>query len=169
MIMQEKKDEEGKAKENNKKIKTNEMLILMIPDYNQELFSDISGMSSFIIQYKFKSTAISQRCVAALTTNEASLKQVYPEYDKKTLKYLEISTIYDEYKLVLNKMKNEIKEKGYILKTDVDVYLKKEDDYNCMIQLLMQEKIEIKNVDNYIKSIYPELRELKGPNSYIFM
>lgn len=66
-------------------------------------------------------------------------------------------------------MKNEIKEKGYILKTDVDVYLKKEDDYNCMIQLLMQEKIEIKNVDNYIKSIYPELRELKGPNSYIFM
>ena len=164
-----KKDEEGKAKENNKKIKTNEMLILMIPDYNQELFSDISGMSSFIIQYKFKSTAISQRCVAALTTNEASLKQVYPEYDKKTLKYLEISTIYDEYKLVLNKMKNEIKEKGYILKTDVDVYLKKEDDYNCMIQLLMQEKIEIKNVHNYIKSIYPELRELKGPNSYIFM
>lgn len=164
-----KKDEEGKAKENNKKIKTNEMLILMIPDYNQEIFSDISGMSSFIIQYKFKSTAISQRCVAALTTNEASLKQVYPEYDKKTLKYLEISTIYDEYRLVLNKMKNEIKEKGYILKTDVDVYLKKEDDYNCMIQLLMQEKIEIKNVDNYIKSIYPELRELKGPNSYIFM
>lgn len=164
----DKENEESNTKESDKKIKRNEMLILMIPDYNDELFSDISEMSRFIIQYRFKATAISQRCVAALTGNEASLKQLYPEYDKKTLKYLEISTIYNEYKLILNKIKNEIKEKGYMLKTDVDVYLKKEDDYNCMLPLLLKEKIEIRNVDNYIKSIYPELRELKGSNSCIF-
>lgn len=164
----DKENEESNTKESDKKIKRNEMLILMIPDYNDELFSDISEMSRFIIQYRFKATAISQRCVAALTGNEASLKQLYPEYNKKTLKYLEISTIYNEYKLILNKIKNEIKEKGYILKTDVDVYFKKDDDYNCMLPLLMKEKIEIRNVDNYIKSIYPELRELKGSNSCIF-
>lgn len=158
------KEKNTGEKENAKKktnIKKNEMLLLNIPEYNDELFNAVEGNAEFLVTMGFDKESISQKSIAAMFQSESVLKCVYPDYDKKSLKYIDEAILFQEYNLILEKIINAINEKGYMLRSDLNIT---SEDYNCMINYLINENIRIKKADINDRIKFPEL---KNGNYYI--
>lgn len=145
-----------------------EMLILSIPEYTDEDFNGIDEFCSLLCEMRYKPSFISERCIAALLRDEKALKEVYPDFNKNALEYDNKSKLLGKYFHILCKIEETIKDKGYMLNTDLSKYIK-DKEYNCIISLLYENNISCVGINSEYKNKYPELKKVKSNKNYLLI
>lgn len=163
-IKQEKNNDNTENDLNN-----NEFLVIHIPAYNDIEFEDILKDIEHLNKINFSFSYISESSVSSIADIEI-LKKAYPEYKMKYSKYLDLEELYKKYYRTIEFILMKIQEKGYVLRKElIDKKYVDKKRMNEILILLENENLIMITVNEKVKMLFQELKDIKGSNNKIII